>query len=275
MPTLIGPKRGVDGGLSTDVGEVEAMQHYSYAPRIDEILNGYGIEAPPRPMLSDEHQQWIPGLVSGQYFNGRLPTIIRKMTLDQLSVLHSLFSNYFAYLAFVTSKAAAERSEALRKKEFLWSYIRDAVKRTPDSETGKRPTEQSAGDATRHDIRFVSASADYDVKNCVYDTLTGMLKIAEQDMKVISREITIQQMKLFDGYKGSSSMVDAARRAGRVAFMEDAHADMAEEAARDFNPGRPAPGGPYHPSSAEPEGGTRPPPVGRTQVGRTPVTRRR
>jgi hypothetical protein len=270
MPILTGPKRGPDGGLNTDVGEVEAMERYSYAPRIDEILESYGVTAPPRPMLDEEHQQWIPGLVAGQYFNGRLPTIIRKMTLDQLSVLHSLFSGYFAYLAFVTNKAAAERSESLRKKEFLWSYIRDSIKRALDPETGKRPTDQSASDATRHDIRFVTASADYDVKNCVYETLTGMLKIAEQDMRVISREITIQQMKLFEGYKGSNPMMEAARRAGRAAFVEDVHADMAEECARDFNPGRPAPRGAYHPSGAEPEGGTRPPPAGRT-----PITRRR
>jgi hypothetical protein len=271
MATLTGPKRGPEGGLSTDIGEIEAMERYSIVKRVEERIAAFGITAPVRPTVSEEQVSWIPGLEAGNYFDGRLPSVIRRLSLDQLSELLGLMSGYYAYLSFVTNRAAAERSEALRKKEFLWSYIRDAVKRTPDAATGKRPTDQSASDAVRHDTRFVMASAAYDEANCVYETLNAMLRVTEQDMKVISREVTIQQMKLFDGFKGSNPMVDAARRAAREAYQEEAHGDMAREFARDFNP-RPTAGGSHYPAGVETEGGPGPAPA---PVGRPAITRRR
>ena len=268
MPTLTGPKRGPEGALSTEIGEIEAMERYNIVQRVEEHIAAFGITAPSRPVVSEEQTSWIPGLETGQYFDGRLPTVIRRLSLDQLSELLGLMSGYYAYLSFVTNKAAAERSEALRKKEVLWSYIRDTVKRTPDPDTGKRPTDQSASDAVRHDIRFVTAGAGYDEANCVYETLNAMLRVTEQDMKVISREVTIQQMKLFDGFKGGNPMADAARRAARDAYQEEAHADMSRECARDFGHTRPAPGGSHYPTGGETEGGPGPIPTGRPVITR-------
>jgi hypothetical protein len=174
--------------------ENEGLEYYSFIDRVTERIKSLGVNAPPKPRFESEHLSIYANAQVGQYFDGRLPTVIRKLSLDQLSALYSLFSGWFAYLAFVSEMVAAERSETMRKKEFLWSHVRSAHKKM--GERGKKVNDQEASDRARIDARFIRASAAYEEVNAVYDIIQAMWKVADQDMKVISREVTIHQEQI-------------------------------------------------------------------------------
>ena len=190
---LSGPKAGP--GLSNfECSATEGIAAYTYSEDVFHRLDSLGLgDTPERPRLEAAHNGIWSTLRDGQYFDGRLPVVIRKLNLDQLSSLYSLFANWYQYLIFITRKVATERSEALRKKEFLWSFVRKAKKEEYKTLTGKALQDQSASDEARGDVRFIHANAEYDKANCLFEILSAMCEVAEQDMKVISREVTIQQ----------------------------------------------------------------------------------
>jgi hypothetical protein len=190
---LTGPKKEATGFSSFECNETDGLKAYTFAQNVTDRLSSLGLGAnPQRPRLEKEHEGIFPGLLAGQYFDGRLPTVIRRLSLDQVSALYSLYTNWYRYLVVVTRKVATERSEAIRQKEFIWSHIR-SVRKRPDPSTGKKITDQTASDETRGDIRFVLLSAKYEEVNSLFEILAAMCEVAEQDMKVISREVTIQQ----------------------------------------------------------------------------------
>ena len=192
---LTGPKKEREGFSTFECNETQGLEAYTFAKNVNDKLSELGLGANPmRPRLEKEHEGIFVGLSAGQYFDGRMPTVIGKLSLDQVSALYSLYTNWYRYLVIVTLKVATERSEAIRQKEFLWSHIR-SIKKKPDS-SGKKITDQTASDETRGDIRFVLASAKYEELNSLFEILDAMCKVAEQDMKVISREVTIQQTSL-------------------------------------------------------------------------------
>jgi len=189
---LTGPKRESGFG-DFRCSEEEGVNAYTFAHKVEEKLQSLGLGADPhRPKLEKEHEAIFSGMKAGQYFDGRLPTVIRTLNLDQISRLFSLYSNWYRYLTIMTRKVATERSEAIRLKEFEWSHIRNALK-AQARKTGHKMTDQAASDEAREDSRFIEASAKYEVANCTYEILMAMCNAAEQDMKVISREVTIQQ----------------------------------------------------------------------------------
>jgi hypothetical protein len=129
-----------------------------------------------------------------------MPVVIRKLSLDQLSALYSLFTSWYSYLTFQTSVVAVERSEALKQKEFLWSHIRKLYKRNQD---GSKNTDQAASDLARGDYRFAKANARYAELNVLWEVMLATLEVTEQDMKMISREVTINQAKIAKDALGS------------------------------------------------------------------------
>ena len=192
----------VDFGLEEFVtDEVTGLNAYTFADRVKEKLKTIGIgEQSQRPRLEEDHKGMFSGLKAGDYFNGKLPVVIRRLTLDQLSALYSLFTSWYSYLSFQTGLIAAERSEALTQKEFLWSHIRKQYKWNADR---TKNTDQVASDQARGDYRFVKARARYAELNALYECMVAALEVAEQDMKTISREVTINQAKLAREYLGS------------------------------------------------------------------------
>jgi hypothetical protein len=189
---LSGPKPAP--AVNYDCSENEGMQAYSFAQKVFDRLDTLGLgETPLRPMLEEEHNGIWQGLRAGQYFDGRLPTVIRRLNLDQVSALYSLYAAWYRYLIFITRKVATERSEAIRKKEYLWSHVRKSRKQLYKAQVGKALPEQEASDQARGDSRYVTANAAYEEHNNLFEILSAMCEVAQQDMKVISREVTIQQ----------------------------------------------------------------------------------
>jgi len=185
-----------DGTFSADdfiTDEVTGINCYTFSDRVKTRLQEIGVgDQSSRPKLAEDHKGVFQGLEPGDYFNGRLPVVIRRLSLDQLSALYSLFSRWYGYLVFQTNLIAAERSEASKQKEFLWSHIRKQYRFTPD---GKKISDQVASDLARGDYRFVKANAQYEELNVLYNCMQATLEVTEQDMKVISREVTIVQAK--------------------------------------------------------------------------------
>ena len=196
------PGSGLELGVEDFVtDEITGINLYTFADRVKERLKSTGIgEQSQRPKLEEEHKGIFVGLKPGDYFNGRMPVVIRKLTLDQLSALYSLFTSWYSYLTFQTNLVAVERSEASKQKEFLWSHIRRQYKFNPD---GTKNSDQVMSDMARGDYRYAKANARYEELNVLYNCMLATLEVTEQDMKMISREVTINQAKLAKDALGS------------------------------------------------------------------------
>jgi hypothetical protein len=191
------PNRPVNGRVAAgeiqdfNCSEKEGMEAYTFSARVKDRLEGLGVARYQRPLITNEHLNIIPGLTPGDAFDGRLPTVVRKLTLDQLSALYTLYTNWFGYLQYQTNLIAAERSEAKRKKEFLWSHIRKKYK----NKDGKKLSDQASSDEARSDFRFVRADAMYEELNVLHACMNAMCEVAAADMKMLSREVTIHQIQ--------------------------------------------------------------------------------
>lgn len=182
------------GEYDLSIDEGEALKLYSFHPQVKKRLEGMGVGHYDRPVLEEEHVSIYPDKGVGQYFDGTLPTVIRKLSLDQLSALHSLFSNYYGYLTTHAMLVASERSEALRKREYMLHHLKNFYRR-PDPTTGKKPPETSITDLAKDDHRYVTLDAAYQEVNAYYDILEAMRSVAYKDMQVVSREVTINYEK--------------------------------------------------------------------------------
>ena len=187
--------RGLELGVEDFVtDEITGINLYTYADRTKETLRKIGIgEQSKRPQLEEAHKGVFSDLKPGDYFNGRMPVVIRRLTLDQLSALYSLFTSWYGYLTFQTNLIAIERSEASKQKEFLWSHIRKLFKYNSD---GTKNSDTVMSDMARGDYRFAKANARYEELNVLYNCMLATLEVTEQDMKMISREVTINQAKM-------------------------------------------------------------------------------
>ena len=189
--------RGDSGDFGADqfyTDETTGLNAYTFSDRVKARLDELGIGRSEKPALAEEHKGVFPGLEPGDVFNGQLPVVVRRLSLDQLSALYSLFTSWYSYVSSMTNIIAVERSEAKRQKEFLWSHIRRQFK--VDPETGKKNSDQAASDLARGDYRFVVADSKYEELNVLYNCMTASLEVTEADMKMISREVTIVQAKL-------------------------------------------------------------------------------
>lgn len=174
--------------------ENHGMTSYTFADKVKKRVADLGVGNYERPKLEKDHEGVIPHLRRGQFFDGRLPTVIRKLTLDQLSALYSLYSNWFGYITTQFMLIAADRSEATRQRDFMLNHLKNYYRSADDE--GKKLPETAITDAAKTDKRYVLASAKYEELTAVYNMLEAMREVANQDMKVISREVTIQQEKL-------------------------------------------------------------------------------
>jgi hypothetical protein len=182
-----------------EVNEVEGLKAYTYADKVLQSIKELGLSRLDRPKVTG-YQEGLTELSAGEYFDGRLPPVLIRLSLDQLSALYSLFSNWYAYVMSTMHAVMIERSEAKRQREFLWAMIRQQHKMDPsrvDKEGNpKKRSDPEMRDMAKLDSRFVKEDARYEQLNMLYKYLEAMALVAEQDMKMISREITIQQIKI-------------------------------------------------------------------------------
>ena len=186
------------------IDESQGREAYTFASRVMTTMDAMGISRAERPTITRDHENIFVGLRAGQHFDGRLPTVIRRLTFEQLSALYSLFTNWYKYVMDQLHRILVERSEAKRQRDLVWSIVRQQYKWDPDNVDGegraKKRSPQEMTDMARQDSRFVEVDARYEELNTLYYYLEAMALVAEQDMKVISREVTIQQTKTEQEY---------------------------------------------------------------------------
>jgi hypothetical protein len=195
--TDLGPESDEEfDDFSTD--EVTGLSSYTFSDRIKQRMRDLGLTGyADRPRLADAHSGIFPDLDAGDYFNGRLPVVVRRLSLDQVSALYTLYTAWFAYLTFQTNMIAAERSEAFTQKEFVWSHVRKQYKYYTDVDDKiKKRTDQQMSDEARCDYRFVKANSRYTELNTLYKSMLDTMEVAKKDMEMVSREVTIVQTKL-------------------------------------------------------------------------------
>ena len=185
--------------------EVSGLEAYTFADEVKKILSSIGLTDMEAPILQEEHEGIFSGLKPGQYFDGRLPTVIRRLSLDQLSALMSLYCNWYAYLQSKTQFAAIDKAEAKKQQEFILASIR--TQRAIDPVTKKKRTDTAIRQIAETDFRFVEPTSRVVKLPALHSYLEAAVKVASLDLKVISREVTIQQTKLEYGnpFKGGRS----------------------------------------------------------------------
>lgn len=192
----------------------ESNLAYSFYDRVVGRLNEMGVPPRQRPLIGREHESLFAGVAAGQAFDGRLPTVIRKLDLDQLSDIHALFSSWFAFVSYQERLADARKSEARHKKEIIWAQLRDIHK---IDENREKRSDQQASDAARADKRFVEADSYYAEMDALHSCLESAVRIASEDLKTISREVTRKQLMLErDNQKRFGGQTPAQFRQSRV-----------------------------------------------------------
>lgn len=187
------PGLGDSFDVDFDVDEVTGTEAYAFSDRVIDEAKRIGIAKENRPRIMREHTTIFPDMKVGQYFDGCLPTVIRTLSLDQVSALYSLFSSWYSYVAFQTKKVAAQRSQAGAQKELIWSMVRQQ-KRYDDE--GKKRDVSTMNDEAHKDRRFIEIDSAYKYLDSLYDLLSASTTTTSNDLKVISREITIRQIEI-------------------------------------------------------------------------------
>lgn len=226
-------------GLSQE----EAESTYSYADAVVQRLQGMGLDTRnDRPRLEDDHDGIFHELKSGDYFDGRLPTVLKRLSLEQVSSLYSLFSAWYAYVISILNEVQTSRSEAMQQKDLMWSMVR--MKHLKGAKKiGVNLSDQRLSDLARYDERFVTANREYVEFTALRDCIESLRKIAEKDMEVVSREVTVRDVQInaeargrsiggpsrfaTDRYQGTPENMPTKRRSipPRVENREEADAD--------------------------------------------------
>ena len=183
-------------GTKFDVGKTtleQCNEKYSFYTKVMQRLNEIGIPARQRPFVSPEHVAIFHDVTAGTAFDGRLPTVIRKLDLDQLSDLHALFSSWFAYVSYQERLADAQKTEANHKKIVTGAKLRDMYLIDGN---GEKRSDEVIADLARADIRFIEADSFFAEMDALHSCLESAVRIASEDLKTISRELTRKQLVL-------------------------------------------------------------------------------
>lgn len=195
------------------VGEAEAREAYTFADDTVAQYEEMGVAARPRPFVDENHTAIFPGLEAGSYYDGRMPPALKQLTLDEVSSALCLSCNWLGYISAQYALVAASRSEAKKRKEAIWSIVRNNYRKI-GKRHGVNFTDQKLSDFARGDSRFVSADAEYEKLNAMYATLEALVDVTKKEMETISREVTIRQAKVESEARGrgiSRRFVDPSR----------------------------------------------------------------
>jgi hypothetical protein len=188
---------------------------YNIKDYVSERLLNMGILPRARPSIEKTHEPIFPGMQEGDQFDGRLPTVVRNLTLDQLSGLHFLMASWFGYVSYQQHLISSELSEASHRREFIKAGLRSDVAKQSD----KAVTEKFKSDEATKNPVFVEADSLFAKLEQLYEAIKAVVSVAEQDLKMVSREITVKQIEIeqamFRGrHAGPSGRYDPAARRG-------------------------------------------------------------
>lgn len=234
--------------------EVTGLETYRIADKVKERLLSLGIDESrfDRPILEEEHRGIFPNLKPGDYFDGRMPRVLKRLSLDQLSALSGLMNGWHQYIVSKRTLAAVERAEARQQAKFISSLVRSQYKESGGSD-------KEAEEAACQDFRYVEANSHLATIENVYNTLDDFAELAKSNMSTLSRELSNIRTKMEQELMGSGVGRPALRMQDRRREYEDEAAETTSRPPRREEP--------------EPEREETPDPVpkGPGKIGRRPI----
>lgn len=185
---------GVPDDESFGLDEEDIREKYSYANSVTAKLNKLGFHMQPQPSVDSDMARVIGTLSEGEYFDGRLPMSLKNLSLEEISDLHVLMSNWIHYVTSALNEVIVARSEATQKKEAIWSMVRMKHLKDAKKHLGVNLTDQRQSDLARYDLRFVEENQRYAELTALRDCIEALLKVSEQNASVVSREITRREV---------------------------------------------------------------------------------
>lgn len=171
---------------------------YNFAEEVIDDLNKMGLKAKSIPTVDESLKGMFHELEPGSYFDGSLPTTVRGLTLDQLSNLYSLFCNWYGYVKYQETVTATALSAAKAKRDFVLARLRKGeAEDRRNSDKNLEPADIRATAVSNY--QYVEANAEALYLEALHAFLEAAVKMADRDMKRISREVTIVQTQMEHG----------------------------------------------------------------------------
>lgn len=177
------------GRFSAPTTDQDAIEEkYSFASKVVTEMQRIGITEPERPVFHSEHLTIFPGVENGQYFDGRMPLVVKGMSLQELGTLYHLFQCWYAYLMYQYSVWKVRTSEAERKRSVLTTLLQKKY--------GESQSVEKAKTEAKADSRYVEVDAEFETAKAMSDVLDCQIKITSKSMSMISRTITIKEAEV-------------------------------------------------------------------------------
>ena len=191
------PKDEEHGGVYEnrfETTEKRAMEAYTYADDTLTDLEARGLTGRPRPKMGEAHQAVFPKTV-GRYYEGHLPPVLKTLSMAELSTLLTLTCNWYGYVSAQHTMIMVQRSEKKRRQELMKAMLRRKHHAAAKA-VGINLSDQKLRDTTAVDSRFVQVDAEYEAANVEFSAIDALLEVAKNDMKVVSREVTIREAQI-------------------------------------------------------------------------------
>lgn len=177
-----------------EITEKKGIEAYTYADEILERLESQGLTGRPRPQMGEAHQSIFPKTI-GRYYEGHLPPVLKSLTMTELGTLLTLTCNWYGYVSAHHNRIMVVRSEKKRRQELMKAMLRRKHHAAAKVE-GINLSDQKLRDTTTLDYRFVQVDAEYEAINVEFAVVEALLEVAKNDMKVVSREVTIREAQI-------------------------------------------------------------------------------
>ena len=151
----------------------EAFEKYSVADVAIEMMNQLGITTHDKPLIEEDHATLVR-LPVNTYFDGRMPPMVKNLSLEQLSSVYDLFQRWYGYIMGQMSEWKIRKSEADRKREVA---LVSARRRHSYDASGKKNPDQVRNDMARQDIFYIEADSEFELARAMYDLLEAHQKI--------------------------------------------------------------------------------------------------
>jgi len=183
------PGHSGDGKFDATCSIDDGRKIYDIADEALTAAAAIGVVVPDRPVYDEEHEELFQGVQAGMYFDGRVPTVVRRLTLDQLSNLYALLLAWYSYLAAQLGEWRIRKSQTKAIANNTEAYLRELYK-------GRGASDQGARDQAKHDHRFVEDLAAHERADAVFSLVEMASKTASKNLELVSREITVRGLQI-------------------------------------------------------------------------------
>jgi hypothetical protein len=227
---------GVDRGVNITCGVDDGRRIYNINDIVKSEAENIGVTTVVRPQLDQVHTSIFPGTKEGHYFDGRMPTVMKRLSLDQLSHLHSLLQSWYSYLAHQQAMWKVRKAATKQILDNTEACLRGLYKSEGNSD-------QNARDMATHDMRYVEDNAELAKASAIATLIDAALRSAWHNIELVTQELITRGVQLkttMSGRNFNRSFGDAARAEAQIPDEFYTGEDNAETTRKVQNPKGPA-----------------------------------